>query len=150
MWPKWRKRFDRFRVASRMDEKDGPSQINALIYAMGEKADDIFSTFMLMEDQGKDYEVIVEKFENYFLKKRNPICERAKFNQRVQLPDESVDSFITDLYNLAEHRQYGTLTEKLIRDRLVVGLRNAKLSQKLQMNPELTLAKTVDQAGKVG
>ena len=113
---------------------------------MGERADDIFSTFTLTEDQGKDYEVVVEKFENYFMKKRNPIFERAKFNQRVQLTDESVDSSITDLYNLGEHCQYGTLTEELIRDRLVVGLRNAKLSEKLQMNPELTLAKAVDQA----
>ena len=43
MWPKWRKRFDRFRAASGLDEKDGPNQINALIYSMGERAEDIFN-----------------------------------------------------------------------------------------------------------
>ena len=58
-----------------MDEKDGPSQINALIYAMGERADDIFSTFTLTEDQGKDYEVVVEKFEIYFVKKQTSALE---------------------------------------------------------------------------
>ncbi|KXJ30128.1 Retrovirus-related Pol polyprotein from transposon opus [Exaiptasia diaphana] len=146
LWPKWRKRFDRFRVASGLDKKDGPSQINALIYSMGERADDIFNTFTLTEEEEESYDAVVEKFQSHFVKKRNPIFERAKFNQRVQLSGESVDSFITDLHSLSEHCAYGTLTDELIRDRLVVGLRDAKLSEKLQMNSELTLAKAMDQA----
>ena len=145
-WPKWRKRFDRFRAASGLDQKDGPNQINALIYSMGERAEDIFSTFTLTDDQAKDYNAVVGKFESHFVKKRNTIFERAKFNQRVQQPGESVESFITDLHNLVEHCAYGTLTDELIRDRLVVGLRDAKLSEKMQMNSELTLEKAIDQA----
>ena len=38
-WPRWRGRFERFRVASGLSKKDEPSQINTLIYSMGDRAD---------------------------------------------------------------------------------------------------------------
>ena len=79
------------------------------------------------------------------MKKRNVIYERAKFNMRKQAEGESVDSFVTDLYALAEHCSYGDLHDEMIRDRLVVGLRSAKLSEKLQLDAELTLEKAVTQ-----
>ena len=59
------------------------------------------------------------------------IFERAKFNSRKQLKDEKVDDFITDLFCLAEYCTYGELREEMIRDRLVVGLLNATLSEKM-------------------
>ena len=71
------------------------------------------------------------------------IYERAKFNQRKQEPQESVDSFITSLHCLAEHCSYGELYNEMIRDRIVVGLRDASVAHKLQMDPELTLDKAV-------
>ena len=57
-----------------------------------------------------------------------------------------VDSFITALYCLAEHCQYGTLHDEMIRDRIVVRLKNMKLSEKLQNDPDLTLQKAIQQA----
>ena len=73
------------------------------------------------------------------------IYERAKFNQRRQEPGESVDSFITALYGLAEYCGYSELHDEMIRDRIVVGLRDARLSEKLQLDPALTLEKAVTQ-----
>ena len=57
----------------------------------------------------------------------------------MQLPGETVDSFITALYGLAEHCKYGQLQNELIHDRLLVGLRNVSLSEKLQLDRDLTL-----------
>ena len=73
------------------------------------------------------------------------IFERAKFNMRVQKEGEPVDNFITDLYSLAEHCNFGTLHDKLIRDRIVVGIRDKALSEKLQLEAELTLERAIDQ-----
>ena len=47
---------------------------------------------------------------------------------------ESVDSFITSLYCLAEHCECGILKEEMIRDRTVVGFIDASLLLKLQMD----------------
>ena len=90
--------------------------------------------------------LVWERFENHFIVKRNVIFERAKFNSRNQRAGESVDSFITDLYGLARHCNFGALKEELIRDRIVVGLQNRELSEKLQLDPNLTLEKATNLA----
>ena len=74
------------------------------------------------------------------------IYERAKFNQRIQEPQESVDSFVTALHCLAEHCSYGGLHDEMIRGRIVVRLRDASVAQELQMDHELTLDKAVSLA----
>ena len=108
--------------------------------------DDILSSFGLGEDDKNKYDTVKEKFQGYFIKKHNVIFERAKFNMRSQLEGESVDSFVTALHGLAEHCNFRDLKEELIRDRMVVGLRDVTLSEKLQMDPDLTLEKAVTSA----
>ena len=142
-WPKWIRRFERFRSAAGLAEKAEEVQVNTLIYTMGDEADDILRSFQLSEEDKKDYKIVKEKFEAHFVKRRNIIFERAKFNMRKQEGGESVDAFITDLYALAEHCGYNTLHDEMIRDRLVVGLRDAALSEKLQLDAGLTLDKAV-------
>ena len=78
------------------------------------------------------------------MSRRNIIFERAKFNSRKQEEGESADTFITPLYGLAEHCGFGQLHDKLIRDCIVVGIRDVALSEKLQLDPNLDLQKAVN------
>ena len=59
------------------------------------------------------------------------------------MPGEPVDAFIQDLYRLADNCQYGELKESLIRDRIVVGVLDDKLSDTLQSKADLTLDKAI-------
>ena len=142
-WTRWLRRFERFRQASDLEKKSDEKQVNALVYAMGDEADDILRSFHLSDADAKKYKTVKEKFDEYFISRQNVIYERAKFNQRKQEPQESVDSFITALHCLAEHCSYGDLHDEMIRDRIVVGLKDASVAQRLQMNHELTLKKAV-------
>ena len=36
LWPAWKKRFQRYRVASGLGSRSNPEQVSALLYAMGE------------------------------------------------------------------------------------------------------------------
>ena len=47
------------------------------------------------------------------------------------------------LYTLVKYHEYGGLHNELIRDRIVVGIRDAQLSEKMQMESELTLERAV-------
>ncbi len=78
--------------------------------------------------------------------KKKVIYERARFNQRVQQTNEPVDNFITALYALAENCNYGALHDQLLRDRLVVGLRDRTLSERMQLDRDRTLEKTINMA----
>ena len=70
---------------------------------MGDAADDILCTLGLSDDEKKVYKTVMTKFEEHFIKRRNVIFERAKFNSRQQKEGENIDSFITDLHCLVEH-----------------------------------------------
>ena len=116
--PRWIRRFERFRKGSGLQSKSEENQVNALIYVMGDKADDILNSFGLSDDERKVYRTVKEKFDDYFEPQRNVIFQRAKFNQRKQLPGESVDDFITDLHCLADRCNYGDLRNEMVRDRI--------------------------------
>ncbi|XP_064826760.1 uncharacterized protein LOC135543433 [Oncorhynchus masou masou] len=75
--------------------------------------------------------------------RRNVILERTKFNQRQQEAGETADDFISALHCLSEHCGYGALLSEKIRNRLVMGLRDKRLSEQLQMDPEITLDEAV-------
>ena len=144
-WPKWIRRFERFRKASSLEEKAEEAQVNTLIYAMGNDAEDILRSIRLSDDDSKKYDVVKGKFDSHFVKRRNVIYEQAKFNQRIQEEGEPVDSFITALYGLAEHCGYDVLHDEMIRDCIVVGIRDSRLAEKLQLDSELTVSKAVTQ-----
>lgn len=54
-WPKWLRRFERFRQASSLSEKSEEAQVNTLIYCMGDHADDILRSFKLSKEDPKKY-----------------------------------------------------------------------------------------------
>jgi hypothetical protein len=85
----------------------------------------------------------LQKFDSHFAVKRNLIFERAQFNRRQQEPREPADTFIAALHKLADTCEFGALRDQLVRDRIVVGIRDVKLSERLQLDPDLTLEKAV-------
>jgi len=100
----------------------------------------------LSDEDARKYSVVKAKFKSHFIKKHYVICERTKFNKRKQEEDETADVFVTALYELVNHCSYANLHDEMIRDKLVVRIKDSKLSERLQLNPELTLEKTVTQA----
>ena len=62
-------------------------------------------------------------------------------HRRCQGQSETAEQFITSLYSLAENCEYGELKDQMIRDRIIVGIRDQSQSVRLQMDPRLTLEK---------
>jgi hypothetical protein len=83
-WTDWKQRFARFRIATKLHKEDGQIQISCLIYALGRQVEHIFRTFVFNEGEEKVYDKVLEKFDRYFVPKRNQIHERAEFHQRCQ------------------------------------------------------------------
>ena len=86
---------------------------------MGLKACIVFQYFKLSKEDGKKYKTVKEKFVYYFTVCQNTVHEHAKFNSWQQGEIESVDKFI------------------------VISIQDSQLSEKIQMEPELTLERTV-------
>lgn len=144
-WTTWCKRFERFISVSGLASKPDKEKIDLLCYTMGEQSEDIL-TRVIADLNAATFNSVKTEFDKYFPPKKNVIFERLKFNSRVQKPDESADSFITSLHSLAERCDYGTLKNELIRDRIVIGLRDVRTSERMQLKPDLTLEEAVTMA----
>lgn len=148
-WPVWRRRFDRFRVASKLDKESGEVQINSLLYALGREAEPIYESFVYggeAENPEYDYPTVIKKFDEHFVPRRNIIHDRACFHKRVQKPGETVEAFVRSVYELAQHCEFGISKDEHIRDRIVIGILDNDVSQKLQLEPDLTLEKAIQLA----
>ena len=53
-------------------------QTSALVYSMGKQAEHVYSSFNDVKEGKADYGTIIERFETYFVPKRNVIHERAR------------------------------------------------------------------------
>lgn len=152
-WPEWRERFMRYRSATKLNKEDGDVQVSTLIYAMGKEADKIFASFTFTpgdngRDMRNDFDTVLHKFNEHFIPKRNILHERARFYGRHQNVGETVEQFVRALHDLASTCDFKDNEEEAVRDRLVIGLLDKEVSQKLQLEDldTLTLKSAVDTA----
>ena len=125
-------------IASGLKNKTEHEQVGTLLYVMG--------AYTLSQQCGETYTEVRAEFNSFFAAWSNTIVEQARLNTREQALEESVDTFIQNLYPLAEYREYGTLQVLLIRDRIVAGvlgnIYSMTVSDRLLAKLNLTLAKT--------
>ena len=128
---------------------------------MGQKAESIYNQFKRDAPQNpapqaegdaaaapaqpqETHDDVLRKFDRYFIPMVNVIHERAKFHQRMQQPDESVEAYIRALHEAAELCDYKGQKEEQLRDQLVVGISDKTTSEKLQLEENLSLEKAVE------
>ena len=112
--------------------------MSILLYSVRDCAEDILPTLCLDETKAT-YDQVHATLNGYFDVRRNLIVQRSRFHKLDQLPGETVDTFIQDLYRLAKDCKYGSLKDGLIRDRIVVSVVDDSLSDRLQAKVDLTL-----------
>ena len=140
-WGRWARRFEQFRMASGLYKEEEERQVNTLLYCLGEGAEDVLCSTGLAVGERKKYAAVLSKFDKFFGIRKNVIFERARFNSRIQKEGELAEQFIADLYSLADKCEFRDFKEEMIRDRLVVGIRDRALSEKLQLDAGLSLEK---------
>ena len=79
-WSKWMQRFDRFCSASGLRAWNEETH-----YPMGEKSEDIMTTFNLTAENAKKYNRVKEKIKTYFIK-----CQKNEFQVMFQTLGETV------------------------------------------------------------
>ena len=158
-WPEWKERFMRFRSVSKQKNEDGEVQVSTLIYCMGRQAENIFKSIRFDAvpaptdavphpvDPKEDFAIVMKKFDDYFVPKKNTIHERTKFYHKTQDPGESIESFLRSLYGIAKHCRFEDKEDEHLRDRFISGLSDKEMSKKLQLEQDtLTLDQAVQQA----
>lgn len=118
-------------------------EIELFLTIAGPEALDVSNSFQLTTDKQKTYATVLEKFELFCTPKRNGTYERYVFNSRNQMETESVDEFITDLKLKCQSCNFGELAASLVRDRIVMGVRDKGLIEKLLGEADLSLERAI-------
>ena len=96
------------------------------------------------DEEHKDIDVVLEKLEVFCVGKTNEIYKRYQFNKRDQESGESIDSYVASLCSLTKTCNYGSLSDSLIRDRIVVGIRYNGTRKRLLEEAKLAPNKCID------
>lgn len=85
------------------------------------------------------YTDLVAKLKARLDKTESDLIQRFKFNNRMQQPDESLEDFVLSVKLQAEFCTFGSFKDLAIRDRLVAGVREVALQQRLLNEENLSL-----------
>ncbi|XP_036339765.1 uncharacterized protein LOC118749099 [Rhagoletis pomonella] len=77
---------------------------------------------------------------------RQEIAAYYKFHKRDQQSNEGFSEYVAALRKLAVDCNFGTALDRMLRDRLVYGLRDKALQRNLLAEPDLKLQKVLDRA----
>ena len=88
--------------------------------------------------------MVTEAFNNYCNPKRNETVERYRFSMRNQSQDETFDKYVIELKILASTCNYGALHDSLNRDRLICGISDSNVRERLLRIADLDLQKCLE------
>ncbi|XP_044766427.1 uncharacterized protein LOC123322548 [Coccinella septempunctata] len=109
----------------------------------------IFIQATKAESESEEYKAAlllncIEKFEAYFIPSVNVTYERYIFFTRDMEESETVDEYVTQLKQLSKNCEFEKLTDSLIKDRLVLGIKDKNVKDRLLRTKNLDLIKAVE------
>lgn len=143
-WKRFKSNYAIYATATGISEKTEEVQAAIFLHCAGERVVDILDTLGLSGNEKKNINIIVAKLDSYFLPKSNTSVESHKFNTRIQTPEESFDDFVTDLRKIAANCEFGNLRDRLIKDRIVSGVQNKRVMERLLREPDITLDRAIE------
>ena len=122
-WSTWKVKWNAFATRTKLSGEDADVQIATLVSALPDRAIEALDT-LPYENQSdkKDVKKILELLEAEYLDDVNEIYEYCIIFTRQQEEGEPIATYITELRRLAGTCNFGDLTERLIRDRIVCGI----------------------------
>uniref|UniRef100_A0A1B8Y8I2 Gypsy retrotransposon integrase-like protein 1 n=1 Tax=Xenopus tropicalis TaxID=8364 RepID=A0A1B8Y8I2_XENTR len=141
-WKHWKEEFGLF-VELTVAPRDENRKIKLFHYLIGEKGREISQTLSITSgrDDNPTLRDIIQAFDKYCDPKKNETVERYTFFSRNQEPGENIDTYVTELKILASTCEFGDIRDSLIRDRIVCGIRDTHLRERLLREENLALEK---------
>ncbi|KAG8172224.1 hypothetical protein JTE90_027472, partial [Oedothorax gibbosus] len=138
-------RLKHFMVANKIEDNN---KLSVLITVLGSKVINTLVDLVTPDElDSKTYDQIIELFLNQYKPEKLTVVERNIFNTRRQKQFESVQEYIIELKHLASTCKFGTFLNEALRDRLVSGVLDEELRQKLIIE-DITFTKACEIAVK--
>lgn len=147
-WKIFKSQFKIYKVAKKFADMTEEQQICNMLVQMGPDSVQIYEQFTYNDAVAatkRTLENTMTFFDTYFEPVKNVIFERSKFNSMTQ-GDSSIHQFIVNLQQQAAYCDYAAVKDELVRDRIVVGVKDQKLREYLIDLEDLDLAKCIQKS----
>ena len=120
--------------------------MSTLLSIIGEDGVKAHDTFTWNEDENADdISQVLKKFDEFCTPRTQVKYERYRFNNRNQEPGENISTYLTELRTIAKNCAHDTITpDEILRDRLVLGIRDDRVRERLLRLNDLSLQQAVD------
>ena len=150
-WKLFCQLWDNYVVITDLETKDKAFQRAVFLNTAGAEGVRLFNslTFDTLPDgekeDDKDVTLIMKKMATLILGEKNETYERYVFNKRDQGNDETIDAYVVALTELVKTCNFcDCLRQSLIRDRLVLGIKDQHTRKVLLQKKDLTLSTAID------
>ena len=145
IWRRWEQQFRIYFEAAELATKPPKTQVSILLHCAGPEAQDTFTNFVFANTvDDKDANACPEKFKTFCEPRKNEVFERYTLWQRNQRQGENIDQWVNDLRILLSTCEYEQQIESSLRDRIVFGVEDIRVKERLLRESDLTLEKALD------
>ncbi|KAG0438044.1 hypothetical protein HPB47_017170, partial [Ixodes persulcatus] len=127
-------------------------QSTTLLMTIGEEARKAYATFVFeAEEEREDVNMLMEKFESFYQPATNLTYNEFRFGIRDQREGETFNGWLTEFGLLASRCEFGVLEERMLRSRIILGIKDKKQQQRLvSENPPYATAVEIRRAREQG
>ena len=144
-WKRFKRAWNNYETATLLDKEPEERRVAVFLACIGEEVAELVDGFTFADTESdKVLKDVQKKFEEFFVGVTNEVFEAYKFNIRTQQDGETFDIYLGALRSLVKSCNYGDKEERMIRDRIVIGLKSDDLRQKLLEVQDLSLQKCID------
>ena len=144
-WSQYEERLGHFFAANGMESAEKKRSI--FLSVVGAATYKLLRSLVAPAKPGeKTFEELVKLLSAHFNPPLSENVQRFKFHSRVREPGGSVATFVSELRSLAEHYNFESTLEDMLRDRIVCGFNDHAIQQRLLGEEKLTFEKAMSTA----
>ena len=145
-WKVCKQMWNNYVIIAKLGTQPPEYKVALFLHCTGVDALKIFSGFQFDTPEDRNnLSKIIEKFDQYTIGELNETFERYNFNSRNQEENESIDANVTALRTLAKTCNFcDCMRDSILRDRIVLGVRDKHTRKRLLQERKLDLKKCID------
>lgn len=149
-WLKWKAKFTNYLEATNMLKETQERKMAIMLHVIGDEAQELTDTFVYHNEQGESItqgitlQMLIDKFDEFYIPKKNITYERRKFLTTMQKDNQSIEDYVAELRKTIKTCEYGQFAEDFIKDQLVGGIKDDQVRERLLRVHDLNLNKALE------
>ena len=141
LWLSWKRAWNRYLLLSGINKQPKEFVAALLLHSIGPDGVTISEGFAYEnENDCDDPEIVLQKYDEYFIGTSREFIQRMKFYRRKQLQNETFEQFLNELRQMSKTCGFcKCMWDKMIMDRIIDGHKSKVVKEKLvaQDDPDL-------------